>query len=75
MKLPGRGWLEFEVTPLDDGARSQIRQTATFDARGVLGRLYWYAVLPLHALVFRGMLRGIARRAEQAPAVLTGWVL
>jgi lipocalin/uncharacterized protein YbjT (DUF2867 family) len=63
LKLPGRGWLEFRVDPLDGGARSLIRQTATFDPRGVAGRLYWYGVLPLHHLVFRGLLRRIAQRA------------
>jgi apolipoprotein D and lipocalin family protein len=63
LKLPGRGWLEFTVEPLDRGARSLIHQTATFDPRGVAGRLYWYGVLPLHALVFRGLLRRIAQRA------------
>jgi uncharacterized protein YbjT (DUF2867 family) len=65
LKLPGRGWLEFEVMPLDDGRRSMIRQTATFDPRGVLGRAYWYAVLPIHGLMFRGMLARIAERAER----------
>ena len=65
LKLPGRGWLDFEVTPLDDGRRSRIRQTATFDPRGILGRAYWYAVLPIHGLMFRGMLRRIAERAER----------
>ena len=63
MKLPGRGWLEFEVTPLDGGARSLIRQTATFDPRGLLGRAYWYALVPIHSLLFRGMLGRIGRRA------------
>jgi ligand-binding SRPBCC domain-containing protein len=63
LKLPGRGSLEFRVDPLDGGARSLIRQTATFDPRGAAGRLYWYGVLPLHALVFRGLLRRIAQRA------------
>jgi lipocalin/uncharacterized protein YbjT (DUF2867 family)/ligand-binding SRPBCC domain-containing protein len=63
LKLPGRGWLEFRVGPLDGGARSLIRQTATFDPRGVAGRLYWYGVLPLHALVFRGLLRRLAQHA------------
>lgn len=63
LKLPGRGWLEFEVAPLDEGRRSTIRQTATFDPRGVLGRAYWYAVMPLHFLIFRGMLGRIARLA------------
>ena len=70
LKLPGRGWLEFRVDPLDDGTRALIRQVATFDPRGVAGRLYWYSVLPLHALVFRGLLRQITRRAvrDAAPA-------
>jgi uncharacterized protein YbjT (DUF2867 family) len=58
MKLPGRAVLEFEVTGKADG--SEIRQTASFDPRGILGRAYWYSVLPFHHFVFRGMLRGIA---------------
>jgi uncharacterized protein YbjT (DUF2867 family) len=66
LKLPGRGWLEFEVTPLDGATRSQIRQTATFDPRGLLGRAYWYAILPVHNVMFRGMLARIARRAQAA---------
>lgn len=66
MKLPGLGWLEFEVTPIDGGRRSMIRQTATFDPRGLLGRAYWYAVLPLHEVIFRGMLNRIARTARDA---------
>jgi lipocalin/uncharacterized protein YbjT (DUF2867 family)/ligand-binding SRPBCC domain-containing protein len=63
LKLPGRGWLEFRVEPLDGGSGSLIRQTATFDPHGVGGRMYWYAVFPLHALIFRGLLRRIAQRA------------
>lgn len=59
MKLPGRAWLEFEIVP--DGGGSRIRQTAVFDPRGVLGRAYWYALWPVHRLVFAGMLRGMAR--------------
>jgi lipocalin/uncharacterized protein YbjT (DUF2867 family)/ligand-binding SRPBCC domain-containing protein len=69
LKLPGRGWLEFRVTPLDDESRSLIRQTATFDPRGVAGRLYWYSVLPVHALLFRGLLRQIAWRARRGATV------
>ena len=73
LKLPGRGWLEFRVDPLGDGTQSLVRQTASFDPKGVTGRLYWYGVLPLHALVFGGLLRHIARRAvpEIAPAQLS----
>ena len=58
MKLPGRAWLEFEVT--GDDFSSTIRQTAIFDPLGLLGLIYWYALYPLHQLVFAGMLRGIA---------------
>jgi uncharacterized protein YbjT (DUF2867 family) len=63
MKLPGRAWLEFEVTGSEGG--STIRQTAIFDPVGLLGRAYWYALYPLHELVFRGMLKGIARAAAE----------
>jgi uncharacterized protein YbjT (DUF2867 family) len=62
MKLPGRAWLEFEVQP--DGGKARLRQTATFDPLGLWGLAYWYAVWPLHQLVFAGMLRGIATSAE-----------
>ncbi len=63
MKLPGRAWLEFEVTPYGKTG-STIRQTAVFDPAGLLGLSYWYGVYPLHAAIFHGMLRAIARRAE-----------
>jgi hypothetical protein len=62
MKLPGRGWLEFEVTGDEHG--STIRQTAIFDPIGLQGLIYWYSVYPFHQFVFSGMLRGIAHRAE-----------
>jgi uncharacterized protein YbjT (DUF2867 family) len=61
MRLPGRAWLEFEVEP--DGDGSTIRQTAIFDPAGLAGLVYWYAIYPLHARVFAGMLRAIAARA------------
>jgi len=61
MKLPGRAWLEFEVTPCEQG--SIIRQTAVFDPIGLAGLLYWYGIYPLHQFVFAGMLRNLARAA------------
>jgi uncharacterized protein YbjT (DUF2867 family) len=66
MKLPGRAWLEFEVIPDAEGAI--IHQTALFDPVGLLGLVYWYALLPVHKLIFGGLLREIARRAETDPA-------
>jgi uncharacterized protein YbjT (DUF2867 family) len=62
MKVPGRAWLEFEVEPTESG--STIRQTAIFDPTGLLGLVYWYSLFPLHVVIFGGMLREIARRAE-----------
>ncbi|MBM4022665.1 MAG: SDR family oxidoreductase, partial [Planctomycetes bacterium] len=61
MKLPGRGWLEFEVVPGD--GECTIHQTAVFDPRGLGGLAYWYAIWPLHELVFARMLAGLAKRA------------
>jgi len=66
MKLPGRAWLQFEVSSRGDG--SVIRQTAVFEPRGLVGLLYWYALYPVHGLIFGGMLRGIVRAAKGAKA-------
>ena len=62
MRVPGRAWLQFDVSPYD-GGRSTIRQTAIFDAAGLWGRLYWHALYPIHVLLFRGLLRSIGLRA------------
>lgn len=69
MKLPGTAQLAFEIVPVansdDPGpARVELRQTARFIPRGLFGLVYWYAVLPLHGYVFRGMLDGIRRSAQ-----------
>lgn len=63
MKVPGRAWLEFEVTE-EDGV-SEVRQTAIFDPVGLFGILYWYSLFPLHEFVFRGMLRNICKAAVE----------
>jgi hypothetical protein len=63
MKVPGRAWLEFKVEPLTDGTAA-LSQTAFFAPRGLSGLLYWYLLYPLHAVIFSGMIREIARRAE-----------
>jgi uncharacterized protein YbjT (DUF2867 family) len=56
MRLPGEAWLEFRIDRED-----VLHQTATFRPLGLWGRLYWYSVLPFHGLIFRGMIRNIAR--------------
>jgi len=70
MKLPGRAWLEFSVDPVTDTV-SRIRQVARFEPSGWLGRLYWYSLLAMHAVIFSGMLRGIATRAASARVMPT----
>jgi hypothetical protein len=61
MNLPGRAWLEFEVKPVHKG--TEIHQTAIFDPLGTFGQLYWYMLYPVHARIFSGMLKKIARQA------------
>lgn len=59
MRLPGEAWLEFKIDV--DNNKHYLYQTATFRPRGLMGRLYWYAVLPFHFFVFEGMAKNIAR--------------
>ncbi len=55
MKLPGEAWLEFKLTD------NKLYQTATFRPKGLFGRLYWYAVVPFHHIIFRGLINHLAR--------------
>lgn len=61
MRLPGRAWLEFEV--LANESSSTIKQTAIFDPIGIFGKVYWYALYPIHHLIFACMLQAIADKA------------
>jgi hypothetical protein len=62
MRMPGRAWLQFEVT----GERPVVlRQTATFDPLGLFGLLYWYALYPVHSRIFGGMLTAISSEAAR----------
>jgi len=64
MRLPGEALLEFRIEP-DNKGQCILHQTALFRPRGLLGLVYWYAVLPFHQPVFRGMMAGIQRDAVQ----------
>ena len=55
MKLPGEAWLEFKI---EEGI---LKQTATFRPRGLLGRIYWYSILPFHGLIFKGMIGALSK--------------
>ena len=54
MKLPGEAWLEFRIDE-----HNVLHQIATFRPRGLMGRLYWYSIVPLHYFIFGGMIRNL----------------
>jgi uncharacterized protein YbjT (DUF2867 family) len=58
MKVPGEAWLEFRLEK--NGTAWTLVQTATFRPRGILGRLYWYAVYPFHLVIFKKMAKSLA---------------
>jgi hypothetical protein len=68
MRLPGQALLDFRIGA-NGGQNCTLRQTALFEPRGLFGLMYWYAVLPLHGVVFRGMLKGIRRDAVRMAAM------
>ena len=63
MKLPGDAWLEW--TTLPHGRRTQLVQRARYVPRGLWGRAYWWALVPVHKVMFPVMIRRIAEAAEQ----------
>jgi uncharacterized protein YbjT (DUF2867 family) len=67
MKLPGEALIEFRIAAQGE-FQCALQQRALFRPRGLFGLLYWYAVAPLHHIVFRGMLLGIRREALKIAA-------
>lgn len=68
MLVPGRAWLQFEARPVENG-RTQLLQTAFFDPKGLPGLIYWYALYPVHGLIFSGLIRRIAQKSERQTVV------
>lgn len=60
MKMPGRAWLEWVVSPQADGKGCVVVQRAIYVPRGLWGHLYWWAVWPMHGLVFPSMANNAA---------------
>ncbi|WP_027370749.1 SDR family oxidoreductase [Desulfovermiculus halophilus] len=63
MKLPGEAIMELEIVDLGQD-RCELRLITRFLPRGLLGLAYWYGVYPLHGLVFKGMLRSLAKATK-----------
>ncbi len=71
MKVPGKAWLTWRIEPGADGdgdgdGRRELHQVAFFAPKGLFGRIYWFAMLPFHWMIFRRMNRAIAAHAERA---------
>jgi uncharacterized protein YbjT (DUF2867 family) len=63
MKVPGKAWLRFEITPVSCEV-CRITQTALFEPRGLWGALYWYALYPIHRSIFRDLSNTIKKECE-----------
>jgi len=63
MKLPGRAWLQFALVA-ESRDRTLLSCYAWFEPRGLAGELYWALLYPIHVLIFRGMVKAIARQSE-----------
>jgi len=59
MKLPGEAWLEFSI--LEKKHKEYLNQVATFRPKGLMGRFYWFLMLPFHAFIFSGMAKNIVK--------------
>jgi len=64
MKVPGRAWLQWEAVPEEGGTR--LVQTAIFEPIGLAGHLYWNLLYPVHKIIFSGLVRAIASRADDS---------
>jgi len=64
MKVPGRAWLEWQIDAEDD-SKTRLRQLARFHPRGLSGRLYWWALLPIHKVIWKQLAERLVRGAEQ----------
>jgi uncharacterized protein YbjT (DUF2867 family) len=62
LKAPGDGWMEWRVE--EDEGKTRLSQTGFFAPYGLFGFVYWYGLGLFHQLVFRGLIKAIARKSE-----------
>ncbi|MFA8300238.1 MAG: SDR family oxidoreductase [Hyphomicrobiales bacterium] len=65
MKLPGEAWLEFSLHKKDD--KLFLKQEAVFRPLGLMGRIYWFLMLPFHIFIFKNMAKNIVNFREELP--------
>ena len=64
MILPGKAWLQFEVS--HKNGKTEVIQEASFSPRGLGGQMYWLVVSPFHSLIFPTMIRNIVKEGRRA---------
>ncbi|NNE72487.1 MAG: SDR family oxidoreductase [Acidimicrobiales bacterium] len=67
MKVPGEAWLEWRVAASSPDS-AQLRQLARFHPRGVAGRAYWWALLPIHKIIWKQLAQRLVDQAQAATA-------
>ncbi|MDC5821642.1 SDR family oxidoreductase [Vibrio europaeus] len=65
MKGPGLGRLEFLIEDL--GEKRKLTVTAWWHPQGFRGLLYWFAMMPAHLFIFKGMVKAIVKKAKELP--------
>ena len=62
MKIPGRAWLEFNIK--EESGKRRLSVIAYYNTQSLLGKIYWYACLPLHHFLFQKLLIGMEDKAK-----------
>ncbi|MFQ3176866.1 MAG: hypothetical protein ACJAYB_002137 [Psychromonas sp.] len=62
MKAPGLGRLEFNI--VDKGAYRELDIRAWWHPAGFSGLLYWFALMPAHLFIFKGMTKAIVKKSK-----------
>ena len=73
VRLPGKAWLDVMITP-QVGGGSKYTQRTIFMPRGIVGRLYWLLLRPLHRAGLSWLVRDVVRSSEQVTHRTTGAV-
>ncbi|MDD1780625.1 SDR family oxidoreductase [Enterovibrio sp. ZSDZ35] len=61
MKAPGLGRLEFTI--IDHGTHRTLDIRAWWHPAGFRGLLYWFAMMPAHLFIFKGMAIALAKKS------------
>ncbi|MFM6980495.1 MAG: SDR family oxidoreductase, partial [Micrococcales bacterium] len=62
MKMPGLAWLEFAVEADPETKGTTLTQVALYAPKGLFGHAYWWAVWPMHGVVFPSMAKSHAKK-------------